>query len=268
MKSMSQFPRVVFVSVISAVLLVGCLTTKQVREIVATSNAELISPSLDLPGGNSTNGWKDPVAKIDQLILQNQDQPTLVNHLRVRQAMLLTVYQQDNLARERWKQVDASALKTERDKSLHQSRDALVWWYRRAPVTDPLDPTETGQGEAFVRQLSQTLNGVSDPNLAFYLGTIRAQMNLRMLNDTTVANVQATQTQVANALEEYVGLFTSDEKAWLKSGDPAELAEGDGIADFRRKVALAEMVKKYCKLPGDLQIASPEWKPEGLGLCT
>ena len=97
----------------------GCATQRQVSIAVAESNAALVSPFLDRaqPGG-SGDTWKEAVSKLDRLIAAHPAEKTLVNHLKVRQAMLLTVNRQDSLASMRWKDIDPGALKTERDRAL------------------------------------------------------------------------------------------------------------------------------------------------------
>lgn len=255
---------------VSAILVAGCITTEQVREIVVSSNAAMISPGLNVPGSEPLGAWQAPVAQIDQMILQNGDQPTLVNHLRVRQAMLLTVNKQGSLAAERWSQVNSAALKTERDKALYQNRNALVWWYVRAPVTAPLDSAEQGKLNGYVTQLDQSLNGITDPDLKFYLGTVRAQMNYRVLHDADVS-APDLQKQVSEdidvAFQKYFQLFNDDDKIWLASGSSVDLADASGIADFRRRTVFQEMVGKFCDLPGDLELQTTAWSQEYLEIC-
>lgn len=255
---------------VSLFLAAGCITTQQVSEIVVSSNAAMISPGLNVPGSESLGAWEEPVAQIDQLILQNEDQPTLVNHLRVRQAMLLTVNKQNNLAAERWKQVNSTALKTERDKTLYQNRNALVWWYVRAPDMESLDPAEQDDVRSYVSQLDQSLNNIKDPDLKFYLGTVRAQMNYRVLNDADVAtDVLQTQTseKIAGALDNYFQLFSDEDKTWLRSGSTVDLADASGIADFRRLTVFRDMVGRFCKLPARLELQGHQWSPEYQNIC-
>ncbi len=78
-------------------------------------------------------------ARSARAALKNHTAETLVNHLRVRQAMLLTVNGQYNLAEQRWKDVDGSALTNARDKNLYRNSETIVWWYRRAKIQEPLD---------------------------------------------------------------------------------------------------------------------------------
>jgi len=249
---------------------VACTTTDQVKELIVSSNAAMVSSSLMAPGETAKpNQWQQPVADLDQLIAQNEDQATLVNHLRVRQAMILTVHQQDNLATARWKQVSEQALQTERDLGLFKHSEALVWWYKRADKVNPFDQSEVNKVQSFVSRLNDSLATVSNPDLAFYLGTVMTQMRYRLLGQRDVSSQekqQQTQEDMTLWLQNYIDLFSDDDKAWLNSYSRKDLdgistADASNIADFRRRASLSEMVRSFCELSDDLEFENPEWKP-------
>lgn len=252
-------------------LTAGCTSSRQVKGITFSSNTALVSSSLMAPGeASAPNQWQEPVAEIDQLISEHSDQPALVNHLRVRQAMILTVHQQNNLASARWKQVVFDELKTERDRGLYQHWPALVWWYKRA-LGGPLAQDEKIMADKYTKQLSESLKSVTDVDLGFYLGTVMTQIRLRLLNDSDVSSPEKKQkvnSEIINWLADYINLFTEDDKVWLNSDNRADLAgitksDASKIADFRRRVSLSEMVQSYCELPVDLELNIPtNWQPQ------
>jgi len=241
----------------------GCVTTSDVREAVATTNAAMVSPALDPPGNQASGAWEDPVAQIDRIIQNNPGETTLVNHLRLRQAMLLTVFEQGNLAAERWKQINPSALKTERDRSLYENRDALVWWYRRAPSLEPLDNQEKERANEYVSQLTSSIAEITNEEVKGYLGTIRAQMDLRLANDADVSTdalEQQVSDEMANDLEAYVEVFSPEVGAWVRDNPAIDVSEGVNISDLRQRILLRQMIKEFRETSERLGL-SPGWRP-------
>ena len=84
------------------VMTLACATKNQVKLIVANSNALMVDRYVERVGGKDDEGWEGAVAQIDALIAANPDEKVLINHLRVRQAMLLTIHTQITLARMTW----------------------------------------------------------------------------------------------------------------------------------------------------------------------
>lgn len=154
-------------------------------------------------------------ARSARAALKNHAAETLVNQLRVRQAMLLTVNGQYNLAEQRWKDVDGSALTKAWDKSLYDNSETIVWWYRRAKIQEPLD-LDIARGHK--QRLDPGLKGLQDPSIRIYLATIQAQIALKTANDADVSDPQK-QSEVANTmvrgLERYVQYFSSDDQQWV-----------------------------------------------------
>lgn len=250
-----------------AVGTVGCATQKDVRRIVAETNAAMMSPYLDKAGENKRNDWKDPVEKIDRLIAANPDQKTLVNHLRVRQAMLLTVYQRGNLAKERWKLIDGNALTTERDKALYNNWPMLVWWYKRAPDPAALDEMEQRKAINGMNNLNSTIKNLKSMDVLIYLSTIQAQMALKLSNDADVSSEEMKKRVSANMvadLQRYVETFTEEDHTWVQENPKTAItADGMIIGDFRNRVWLREMIRQFLNTAENLGLSQPpEWKPE------
>lgn len=261
------------VLVSATLLLGGCVTQSKVKEIVATSNAAMVTPFLNAPGEASQGSWKDASAKIDQLIAAYPEEKILVNSLRVRQAMLLTVNKQDNLARQVWSQIVSDALTTERDKSLFDSREVLVWWYVRGPDGQALNSQEKKAAEGYLARLDNTIAALQGKDIRIYLGTIRAQIALRIRNDS--AATDGTAQGFAADLSKYVELFSDDDQDWVKDQKNANIKEeGMIITDLRNRVWLRSMVKEFKKRAWALLCKNsapntacdpgpaPVWKPE------
>jgi len=250
----------------------ACVTQQQVREIVAESNAAMITPYLEVPGrkASDSDDWKDSVTRIDQLIAANPDQKTLVNHLRVRQAMLLTVYKQSNLAEQRWKDVDYSALTNARDKSLYENRESLVWWYKRSADGTPLSDDEIKRGRQGKQELTTTLANLKDKSIILYLATIEAQISLRLANEADVSSAEK-QAIVAGemvwGLEQYVNHFSEQDQQWVRNNPTTtDISGATGIADFRNRVWLREVIKAFQTTAANLELSDHiVWMPAWIG---
>ena len=113
--------RIVIGTILAALLAssyASCVTAAEVKSIVSDSNAAMVSPTLDQAGKAASDGWKAAVERIDKLIANHSDQPALVNTLRVRQAMLLTVHRHP-AAKEVWKLAGSEGL-NQRDQVLRE----------------------------------------------------------------------------------------------------------------------------------------------------
>jgi hypothetical protein len=258
------------IGIIALFFFSGCVTQQQVKAIVAESNAAMVSTSLlTIPNGEQGETWKDVDNKIDQLIASNPDQPILVNHLRVRQAMLLTVNKQDSLAKVRWGQIDGSALTTERDKALLKNNECLAWWYKRASNADPLDQKERQKTEGYIKNLQESIDGLKSPDIRIYLGTIRAQMDLKLLTSSKIDTPERRKTVVkglSDGLERYVNLFSEADAQWAKNNWETDIMpEGMTITDLRNASWLRQMIREFKNSAKERNLDEVVWKPEWIG---
>jgi len=250
---------IAFAILLLSCTLSGCVTQQEVKAIVAETNAAAISPYLDRPTGTGrqpATEWQEAVKRIDRLIEAHPDQATLVNHLRVRQAMLLTVNGQNNLALERWNLVIAEALDSERDKRLHALHEALVWAYKNLKLTAGVDIADASSR---LDSFKTKTKDVEEYDLKIFLHTIRAEIALKLANsydeDTDEAIVEDL---LAQELEVYIDAFKQADKDWVKDNPTTDLSSAMTIQDIRRRVWLREIIKLY-RAEGDG--LSPKWSP-------
>lgn len=251
-------------AIAAAFLIGGCVTTSEVKSIVANSNAAMISPPLDLAGSNETETWQSAVEQIDKLIAENSSEPILVNHLHLRAAMLLTVNQQDSLANLRWREVEGSQLQSERDKTLFECKDALVWTYARFKDPTPFDSAEHTMADARVTILSESLLGVQTYDTKIFLGTIRAQLQLKRANDSknnTPEQTVAIKTLLATGLNDYYSLFSKDDTDWVASNQTIPALPGTlKLGVFKNRIWLLELIAAYKDAASEFGV-SPDWNP-------
>ncbi len=253
MKAVRSTLRLPLISFVTLAILSGCATQRQVKKIVAESNAAMVSPYLNKAGAPQGPGWKEAIAHMDRLIEAQSDQPVLVNHLRVRQAMLLTVHIQDQLALYRWKLVVDTHLTTERDRALHKRSDALVWWYKRATDHNPLSTNDQVKAKDYITTMDESIAGLTTYDLKIYMSTLRAQMALKVHNSTPTQgpdapDKQKTANALAGDLKVYIDSFSETDRNWVESNRTA-LASADilfnSITDMRNRIWLDEMIAAY-----------------------
>ena len=236
----------------------GCVTKQEVKAIVAETNAAAISPYLDRPtSGRAATDWQEAVKRIDRLIEAHPDQVTLVNHLRVRQAMLLTVNGLNDLALERWDLVKAEALDSERDEKLHALHEALVWAYKNLPLHPGVKKVDAN---SHLDSFKKETKDIKEYDLKIFLHTIRAEIALKLANsydeDTDKAIVEDL---LAQELELYINAFKEVDKDWVMKNPTTDLSSAAmTIQDIRRRVWLREIIKLY-RAEGDG--LSPKWSP-------
>ena len=241
-------------------LLAACATRGQVEAIVAESNAALVSPYVDVPG-ETTGDWQESVQDIDRFIDAHEDNATLVNHLRVRQAMILTAHGKRNLADQYWRLVQRDALNSDRDRSLYDTGRHLSWWYQAAPDAARIDGDEADAARsALSTAIASTAEG---SDIRTYLSTLRAQLELRMARDSHLA---APATELPAALERYVDAIGADE-GWitsLESLSSQDLASARAIKAFRYRIWLRELIQAYKQTALDLELPSDQvdWRPD------
>lgn len=259
-------PRLLLPLLLAGALLfaAGCATERRVNSIVAQSNAAMIPQVLRTPG-ESTEGWQTAVEQINQLIAAQKNQPVIVNQLRLRAAMLLTVNNQGSLATEEWQKIDRGSLQTERDRALFDNATTLVWWYGRSTSPSPLAGAEVTRAQSGISNLTATLSSLKAPEIKIYLGTIRAGMGLKLSNDAavnTTAQQAAVAAALANDLKAYVDLFSAADVAWVRANKSTKSAPQDKqLSTLRNRIWLRELIKEY-KITATNQGLKPQWSPD------
>jgi hypothetical protein len=245
---------------VALLALSACATRGQVEAIVAESNAALVSPYVDI-AGEGGGDWEESVRDIDRFIDAHADNPTLVNHLRVRQAMLLTANGKRNLADQYWDLVQRDALSSERDRSLKDVGKHLSWWYQTAPDPAYLEPADAAAARtAFSTALESTTEGT---DIRIYLSTIRAQLEVRMARDSQLKPPQA---ELPASLERYIDAIGADQ-GWittLEGLEEQDLASARAIKAFRYRIWLRELIGAYKRVAEDLELSMDEvdWAPD------
>jgi hypothetical protein len=246
----------------------GCATTKAVREIVAKSNAAIVDvPSLTIAPDPNKSDWRQAVAHLDRVILQNPDQKILVATLRLRQAVLLTTRQQIAEANETWKRVVAADLMTERDRALYSLHTDLVWWYEHVG-NRVFGHDNIGRAVDVKENFIDILDGLTEhSDIRFYLEAMRANIALKAANSTnTFEKPDDIQQKVARDmvkdLKRLVDQYDNDDYNWVCQNAATAQTEADSwIARLRARVWLRDAISEYQKIAMEKQL-NPGWEPD------
>ncbi len=261
--------------VISIILLafVSCVTQKQVKEIVATSNAAMVVlPHPDHETADDAK-LKDAMERIEAVIAAHPDQAVLVNSLRVRQAMLLTVHNKPNAARIVWEQVTQPP--GQRDAALYVLREELVWWFGAA---EGFKEGDIDKGKKYLESIKNVCDTLpSRSNIRDYLETMRASIGFVIANETSTfnndsairkKNKQKLAGDMVAYMERYAGQYNEKDQNWLAANWKAtEMFSDVPVSALRARIELRRLMLLYFEVAGKDNKKLEEfdeltWRPE------
>ena len=235
---------------------VSCATQAQVKEIVATSNAAMIDvPDLPQADGDAVDEarLKAAVERIEAIITAHPEQSVLINTLRVRQAMMLTVANKPSAAGIVWNQVTKPT--TQRDAALYSLREELVWWFGAAKSFKDEDIEKGKRYLVNIDAVGKTLPKGS--NTRAYLETMRAAIALSvanktntMLGDTEARRLKkrAVADQMVASLKHYAAQYDTQDQAWIEANWTGTEAFPDvPVSVVRARAELRRLILAYFK---------------------
>ena len=239
----------------------SCVTQRAVKQAIAESNVAMIAPFLDRPDTTQQVGWQDAIKKIDSLIEANPDNPVLVNQLRLRQAMLLTVNKKDALALQRWNTINVSSLKTQRDKALYETRNSLVWSYKTLPSVGSISSQVSNP---YIAEIDAAVGKTKSTEVGIYLHTIRAQIQLKVashLNEEDPDEAAIATELLSSSLKTFVEAFSADDHKWVQTSNGGDKDLEMTIGDFRERIWLRDIIRAYLE-QADYSKYEPDWDPK------
>lgn len=252
----------------------ACVTQREVRAVVAESNATMIdAPSLPQLEDGLTEGQKEAlktaIARMDRLIEHNPNEKVLVNLIRVRQAMLLTVYREFGAAKEAWGKVDSKVgLPTGRDRALYELRDHFHWWFKKSvDSTFSIEVDRPQAGKAMKDFATQLESLPKQSDIAFYLETMRAMIVVKRANHTNISGGDRLNvaSMMVEALKRLAGRFDAEDHEWVKANiDKDQKAVDQPLSRLRARVWLRAAVRTYRQV-ADNKGLNPTWDPEWIG---
>jgi hypothetical protein len=128
--------------VLAASFLSGCITQKQVQNIITESNFQMLTVNAELAStqlqANPLEASEPADALLGQIatfIAQHPDKPSLTTPLRLRQAILYLNKKSYAAADAAFEAITPSNLHTERDLALYGLRKDFSWWYEHSETT-------------------------------------------------------------------------------------------------------------------------------------
>ncbi len=235
-------------------LVVGCATSRQVREIVATSNAAALQATLGVTDFGGAASGTNAVQAIDQFIAAHPDQPKTIAALRLRQAMLLLTQRRFNLAQAAFNEVKPEQLVTARDLALKRLQDELLWFYRHS--TD--NPVDAAQGD---RTLAALQKGIAELDVSVRKGAVENEeirdrlAELRVQLGLSVARAfppLPMRQRVEQAINEYSRIFTPADLRAMRQEGPWMEVTAINPSIKRRAGAVAPVIEAK-RLSEDLE---------------
>ncbi len=199
-----------------SVLVSGCVTTTEVRNIVNDSNNLLMVDQLMTPEPSpdgTAEDWQVTAQKIDTFIAAHPDQEATNGALRVRQAFLYLNNEKYNMAKAAFQDAEKFSSKlNSRDAALMDFRDDIIWWFEHSNTQSFNWDDAKAHLDALKRVLpddKKKILGVHE-----YLLEIRTYLALKM---TPQVDNEEKNTVFRSGIEEYARIFDSDDITALKS---------------------------------------------------
>lgn len=221
-----------------AASIAGCITTKQVEEIVAKSNESML-PGAGLPpaetAGASAGHWQEDATRIDAFIAAHPGQEALAGALRVRQAMLFLAYEQYNLANASFEMVNPQYLSTARDKALYHLRRHLIWWFRQSK--EDFSDDDFQKGSEALLELQKTIDTLNNSlDIRDYLAEMRVYIALQMARQ---GNDSERIKYFGDGINQYAKTLTGEDLALLL----ANHKNGKELLKNRRQIRALTVIK-------------------------
>lgn len=243
-----QLREALLIVLLVSLTLLGCATQKQVKEIVASSNAAILAGNLGLPqaGAQGTQtAWQEASDRIETFIAAHPDQPSITAPLRIRQAMLLLSHRQFNLAEAAFNAAAPGDLHSARDQALKRNQSTLLWWFANSTKETWTEADQRAAANALTNLATEQSQLANSVEIRDYLAEMRAWIGLAAARQTT--SPALAKTRLEDALNVYAQIFTQDDLSALKTmneqlPDPRALSP-----DVRRRLrarAVLEEAKK------------------------
>lgn len=207
--------------VVNLVLLSGCVTAQQVKEIVEESNQQTvavlasgdgISMATDVENYTASDDWRATSNRLQSIINSNQDNPTIADPLRLRLAYLLLAAGKKNTAEEVKKIITSAEKFSERDKILYDRWEFFKWWSDHGPEGSAWDSSDTNtEGPKYRSQLFEEAGKDDrDPELRAWLNYTAARVGYR----TAISHSSASRLvdELTTTLELYATKFDAEEQ--------------------------------------------------------
>jgi hypothetical protein len=217
---------------VTAVLMVvaGCAVRGNVIQCTVPSASEIVAhvlvkdlPQVDPAGSySSIPAWKDSVERIEEFVSRHEDEPQIINPLRIREAILLLSAGKHIEGAAAFSEIDPTFLSNKRDKALFDIRETLIWWYGIGGENSGFSREDT---EKNAKKALENLAAVAD-RLDRSAATRRLleQMRVRIANRLAGAmtNLEETRAILRDGLGRYAAQFDPSEYPLIQNWNKEE----------------------------------------------
>lgn len=231
-------------ALLAALAFGGCVTTDQVRDIVRSSNYEMLvsaDPALatTVPADANTGPKPSPGAaeRLTTFLQQHPDDPVLGPALNLRQALLYLNERQFALAQASFDKIKGAKFTTARDEALAAAFPTIKWWAEqslaaggafRAERANALTQMQTLATSAVSGALKQS------PDVADYFLEMRAWIGLKAGFAVVLPADAAFQQQtLEDAINGWTDTFAADQLALLNQ---SKFGPNDALTLSTRRV--------------------------------
>jgi hypothetical protein len=242
-------------------LLAGCATEVQVKQIVAHSNASLLASRLpdsqllvrpeDAKDDDATRG-------IEEFIAAHPDQKTLNGSLRVRQAIIYLNRRQYNLADAAFKEAEKLGPPTSRDQALIAIHPSLIWWHENNAPGKPLLSSQR-ESAAVARRafVDEAMKRAASPDIRDFLAEVSVWIGLLQFASVKGSEQKQVMEQTVN---DYAFIFDEEDLKWLCK--PPAISEKKNVPDMvslRRRTRAEAVLDTTARYATDLGASKPQF---------
>lgn len=231
---------------LGAMLAAGCVTRRQVAEIVSDSNAAILATQMGVevelaPNPAAVASTDDVARKIDAFIAAHPEQKATASALRVRQAVFYLSQKKYDLAQTAFDVAVLQDLHSDRDRALKELSPHVVWWYKTAPhalqrpeLRNEL-PNANKALAAFQEQIQKRADSSDTRD---FLAEMRAWIGLKFAEAGNTS--QQIGQRLGAGVNDYAGIFDDADLAWF--ADPRATPGKEATATQIRRRLRAKAV--------------------------
>ncbi|MBI5423090.1 MAG: hypothetical protein HZA32_03330 [Opitutae bacterium] len=226
-----------------ALALGGCVTTDQVRDIVRSSNYEMLvsaDPALatTVPADANTGPKPSPSAaeRLTTFLQEHPNDPVLGPALNLRQALLYLNERQFALAQASFDKVKGAKFTTARDEALAAAFPTIKWWTEQSLAAGGAFRAERANAVAQMKTLADFAAGSAKqiPDVADYFLEMRAWIGLKAGFAVVLPADAAFQQQtLQDAINGWTDTFAADQLALLSQ---SKFGPNDALTLSTRRV--------------------------------
>ena len=252
LKNLPVAPRLLWILSTVVLLLGGCISSTEVKDIVQQSNYEMLlnengssalSSAQPNPPKDTTVAGPNTLARLEAFVDQHPENPAMVSALRLRQAIMYLNNGSYELAHSAFTEVKLDALHTRRDQAIYALNGHLQWWYRYSRMDDAeaFHREQKGNAEAALQALAQQGNTLADaPDARDFFLEMRTWIAMKLAVESKP--YEDLRPVLTKAVADYAAVFSPAELQQIAHGQLEAGAQPFNLST--RRILRAEAMLK------------------------